>query len=158
MPDSFKRYRFSVPIEDKSVTQWISAQANLSHSIRELIKTAIRCNGYSDVSCYPVQQLMVGGAGMPIEYALMAQAQGGAGIVPQSVVPSAPQPSGPVASPFPTPSAAPAQASGAPTPNPFPSQSAAVPPAAYPPQPTVSVPASVAQTEEQVFVDPSTFL
>ena len=58
--DAFKRYRFSVPNADTSVVSWIAAQSNLSWSIRELIKTAIRCSGFTDVSCYPVTQIPIG--------------------------------------------------------------------------------------------------
>lgn len=84
LPENFKRYRFSVPNADTSVTQWIEAQSNLSYSIRELIKTAIRCNGFTDVSCYPVRQIVpLQAGGLPIEYALLSQANGGQVGVPQ---------------------------------------------------------------------------
>ena len=46
MPDNrFIRYRFSVPKADKAVTQWAEAQANLSMSLRTLIRESIRQHG-----------------------------------------------------------------------------------------------------------------
>ncbi len=51
-----KRYRFSVPNADESVNQWIDAQGNLSHSLRELIKDYIRKYGITDATCMPVEQ------------------------------------------------------------------------------------------------------
>lgn len=52
--DSFKRYRFSVPKADVSVTEWINAQANLSFSLRQLIKEHIVQHGVVDVTCMAV--------------------------------------------------------------------------------------------------------
>lgn len=105
MPESFKRYRFSVPNADESVTQWIEAQSNLSHSIRELIKMAIRCNGYSDVSCYPVRQVVTGG--YPLEYLMLLQSQGWAAPPQAGAAPGAgtPETSGPLYPPAGTPAA-----------------------------------------------------
>lgn len=53
---SFRRLRFSVPNADVSVIEWIDAQANLSASIRELIKDSIRRNGIMDATCMRVEQ------------------------------------------------------------------------------------------------------
>lgn len=105
MPESFKRYRFSVPNADESVTQWIEAQSNLSHSIRELIKMAIRCNGYSDVSCYPVRQVVTGG--YPLEYLMLLQSQGWAAPPQAGAAPGAgtPETPGPLYPPAGTPAA-----------------------------------------------------
>lgn len=50
------RYRFSVPDEDVSVTEWIKNQNSLSSSVRMLIRDAIRKNGTKDVTCLPVEQ------------------------------------------------------------------------------------------------------
>lgn len=55
MPDNrFIRYRFSVPKADKAVTQWAEAQANLSMSLRTLIRESIRQHGVIDATCMPV--------------------------------------------------------------------------------------------------------
>lgn len=156
MPESFKRYRFSVPNADESVTQWIEAQSNLSHSIRELIKMAIRCNGYSDVSCYPVRQVVTGG--YPLEYLMLLQSQGWAappqaGAAPGTGTPETPGPLYPpagtpaagqvppgypagfapgfvpaVPGPGPAPQAAPVSRSQAPAPQPAPPQQTFVSP------------------------------
>ncbi len=52
-----KRFRLTVPAEDVSVLRWIEAQQNQSYSIRQLIRDAIRRNGYADVTCSEVEQL-----------------------------------------------------------------------------------------------------
>lgn len=46
-----KRYRFTVPVEDICVTNWLCSQLNISNSIRNLIREDIRQNGYTDVTC-----------------------------------------------------------------------------------------------------------
>lgn len=166
VPDNFKRYRFSVPNADMSVIQWIAAQSNLSFSIRELIKTAIRCNGFSDVSCYPVRQILMEvpmhqippGTGYPMEYALLAQGQGfaqaqqaiqppvsqsaqmaapAAGTISQSPSANPVGPSYPQPAPQPAPVSSPAPQSAQPAAAPPLPQSA--PAAAPPPQPAPPV-------------------
>lgn len=53
---SFERFRFSVPKADVSVLTWITSQANLSQSIRTLIRNRIAECGMSDVTCDTVVQ------------------------------------------------------------------------------------------------------
>lgn len=53
---SFDRFRFSVPKADVSVLSWIESQANLSSSIRTLIRNRIAEHGMSDVTCDTVVQ------------------------------------------------------------------------------------------------------
>ena len=163
VPENFKRYRFSVPNADISVTQWIEAQSNLSYSIRELIKTAIRCNGFTDVSCYPVRQIVqMQAGGMPMEYALISQANGGPVGVPGAMpqVPSgsqAPQP--PTAQPQVSPQTAypanPPQAAPTPFAAQFPVQPQQAAPAAVPAEPQ---PAPAPQAPKQEFFDPAAIL
>ena len=50
------RYRISVPKEDISIQQWMDCQANISHSIRTIIRAYIQENGYTDATCQPVKQ------------------------------------------------------------------------------------------------------
>ena len=57
------RFRFSVPVEDVSVREWVEKQHNLSMSVRQLIKDYIEANGYTDATCQPVSQ--VRGPGRP---------------------------------------------------------------------------------------------
>lgn len=169
MPESFKRYRFSVPNADESVTKWIDAQSNLSHSIRELIKMAIRCNGYSDVSCYPVRQVVTGG--YPIEYLMLLQSQGwgapGAGqpggqapvqITPQASAPAPmPAPADPSGQGYPQ---TPAQAFPQSYPPGYPAGPApgfAPGFAAAPPQ-SPAAPAVPANPPQQTFVSPEELL
>lgn len=52
-----KRFRLTIPAADVSVLQWMKAQQNVSYSIRQLIRDAIRRNGYVDVTCSEVEQL-----------------------------------------------------------------------------------------------------
>lgn len=54
--DNFKRFRFSVPNADESVLEWINAQANLSYSLRYIIKESISKNGISDATCGRVEK------------------------------------------------------------------------------------------------------
>ena len=51
------RYRISVPKEDISITQWMECQANISHSIRTIIKSYIQEYGYTDATCQPVPMI-----------------------------------------------------------------------------------------------------
>lgn len=51
-----KRYRLTVPNQDKSVQDWIAEQLNISVSIRQLIREDIQKNGYTDVTCRQVEQ------------------------------------------------------------------------------------------------------
>lgn len=46
--NSPKRYRISVPLDDKSVIEWMSCQHSLSLSLRQLVKAAIEVNGMRD--------------------------------------------------------------------------------------------------------------
>lgn len=55
-PVDYRRLRFSVPVEDVSVLEWIAYQANMSASIRALIKDEIRRNGITDATCGAVEQ------------------------------------------------------------------------------------------------------
>lgn len=52
-----KRFRLTIPAADVSVLQWMEAQQNVSYSIRQLIRDAIRRNGYTDITCSEVEQL-----------------------------------------------------------------------------------------------------
>lgn len=54
--ESFKRYRFSVPKADASVNEWIEKQANLSYSLRALIRNRIMEHGMTDPTCDNVTQ------------------------------------------------------------------------------------------------------
>lgn len=51
-----KRYRLTVPDADVSTQQWLASQINFSNSIRALIREDIMKNGFTDVSCRPVEQ------------------------------------------------------------------------------------------------------
>ena len=46
-----QRFRISVPETDKEVLAWIDAQANLSFSLRLLMREAMRLSGEQDISC-----------------------------------------------------------------------------------------------------------
>lgn len=50
-PDNLKRYRFSVPKNDDPVIHWLSVQANVSYSLRTLIRDSISRQGYVDITC-----------------------------------------------------------------------------------------------------------
>lgn len=55
MPDNkFVRFRFSVPKADQDVLAWAEEQANLSISLRTLIRDSIRTHGIVDATCLPV--------------------------------------------------------------------------------------------------------
>lgn len=55
MPENkFVRFRFSVPRMDQDVLAWAKAQANLSISLRSLIRDSIRTHGVVDATCLPV--------------------------------------------------------------------------------------------------------
>lgn len=55
MPENkFVRFRFSVPRMDQDVLAWAQAQANLSISLRALIRDSIRTHGVVDATCLPV--------------------------------------------------------------------------------------------------------
>lgn len=49
--DNLKRYRFSVPKNDDPVIHWLSVQANVSYSLRTLIRDSIARQGYVDITC-----------------------------------------------------------------------------------------------------------
>lgn len=69
--DSFNRYRYSVPKADTSVNDWISAQSNLSISLRMLIGDAIERDGYIDITCKRKEQLPKRGRPSKIEEDLL---------------------------------------------------------------------------------------
>lgn len=94
--ESFKRYRFSVPNADESVTEWIEAQSNLSFSIRVLIRDFIRVHGKVDATCAPVEQR--GKVGRPSKEDIAAReaAKASAEYAPEPVV--LPQPGYPMQS------------------------------------------------------------
>lgn len=52
--DPTLRFRFSSPSSDKIVNGWVSAQRNLSSSLRIVIKEYVARHGFSDVTCLPV--------------------------------------------------------------------------------------------------------
>lgn len=56
MTQNAKRYRFQVPAADESVQEWLSAQINISNSLRQLIREDIQKNGFTDVTCRAVEQ------------------------------------------------------------------------------------------------------
>ena len=45
------RHRFTVPIADTKVNEWIKSQSNLGFSLRVLIKAFVREYGYQDATC-----------------------------------------------------------------------------------------------------------
>lgn len=47
------RVRFSCPVTDKQVFDWIQGQSNLSASIRHIIKQYVAEHGYGDATCEP---------------------------------------------------------------------------------------------------------
>ena len=49
-----KRYRLTVPVEDRDVIAWLAAQANASWSMRLLIRKQIKSEGITDATCGPV--------------------------------------------------------------------------------------------------------
>ena len=129
MPDKFKRFRFSVPFADESVHEWIEKQSNLSNSLRQLIRDAIRREGMVDITCSPVVQR---GSNRPerIEYPMAQPVDAQPVPVAVPVVPA--QPAVPVTPVQTAPVyTAPAQpVASAPAPVPEPVQSAPVTPVA----------------------------
>ena len=109
------RYRFSVPEDDKSVTEWIGKQNSLSTSIRQLIKDAIRKYGQQDITCLPVEQYEKRGRPSNAELAERAQAQperptkklAAKQETPQTVAPAQPVPVAQAPDPAPQPVAPP---------------------------------------------------
>lgn len=51
-----KRYRFTVPLADESVLEWCENQANLSFSLRTLVREYIAKHGMTDATCGEVVQ------------------------------------------------------------------------------------------------------
>lgn len=51
-----KRYRFTVPLADESVLEWCENQANLSFSLRMLVREYIAKHGMTDATCGEVIQ------------------------------------------------------------------------------------------------------
>lgn len=49
--DKNVRHRFTVPVADTKVNQWIESQSNLGFSLRVLIKAYVRNYGYQDATC-----------------------------------------------------------------------------------------------------------
>lgn len=49
--DKNVRHRFTVPVADVKVNQWIESQSNLGFSLRVLIKAFVRNYGYQDATC-----------------------------------------------------------------------------------------------------------
>lgn len=45
------RHRFTVPVADTQVEQWIESQANLNFSLRVLIRNFVREYGFQDATC-----------------------------------------------------------------------------------------------------------
>lgn len=62
-----RRYRMSVPEEDVAVIQWVEAQANLSFSLRSIIKDYISNYGISDATCMFLGTKGGRGPGRPTE-------------------------------------------------------------------------------------------
>lgn len=54
MANPTKRYRLTVPEEDKTVQKFLDCQGNYSISIRMLIRNYISKHGYTDVTCLDV--------------------------------------------------------------------------------------------------------
>lgn len=72
-----KRYRFSVPEGDKSVHNWIASQANLSFSLRTLIKNCISQMGYVDVTCGKPMEKASGRPNKTIQESVFEKADSG---------------------------------------------------------------------------------
>lgn len=49
--DKNVRHRFTVPVADKTVNQWIESQSNLGFSLRVLIRAFVRDYGNQDATC-----------------------------------------------------------------------------------------------------------
>ncbi|MGW3973872.1 hypothetical protein ACWEFD_31855 [Streptomyces ardesiacus] len=52
-----RKVRWTVPAADTSVIEWLNEQADISQSIRLLIRESIQRDGYVDVFYKPVEQL-----------------------------------------------------------------------------------------------------
>ncbi|MDX3020054.1 hypothetical protein [Streptomyces acidiscabies] len=52
-----RKVRWTVPAADSSVIEWLKVQADISQSIRLLIRESIQRDGYADVYYKPVEQL-----------------------------------------------------------------------------------------------------
>lgn len=55
--ETTERHRISVPLGDTAVLDWIHNQANLSYSLRLVIREYISRHGYGDVTCLDVSQM-----------------------------------------------------------------------------------------------------
>lgn len=51
------RHRLSVPHSDLTVREWMAKQANVSSSIRQLIRMYVEQYGMTDPTCIPVMQV-----------------------------------------------------------------------------------------------------
>ncbi|MFG3403711.1 hypothetical protein [Streptomyces sp. NPDC048142] len=56
-PGEPRKVRWTVPAADTSVIEWLNEQADISQSIRLLIRESIQRDGYIDVFYKPVDQL-----------------------------------------------------------------------------------------------------
>ncbi|MGW0868867.1 hypothetical protein ACWD3Z_00080 [Streptomyces sp. NPDC002740] len=56
-PGEPRKVRWTVPAADTSVIEWLNEQADISQSMRQLIRESIQRDGYSDVFYKPVEQL-----------------------------------------------------------------------------------------------------
>ncbi|MYR58909.1 hypothetical protein GTY54_22585 [Streptomyces sp. SID625] len=56
-PGEPRKVRWTVPAADTSVIEWLNEQADISQSIRLLIRESIQRDGYIDVYYKPVEQL-----------------------------------------------------------------------------------------------------
>ncbi|MFD9868504.1 hypothetical protein ACFXI8_27050 [Streptomyces niveus] len=52
-----RKLRWTVPAADTSVIEWLNGQADISQSLRLLIRESIQRDGYIDVYYKPVEQL-----------------------------------------------------------------------------------------------------
>lgn len=56
-PGEPRKVRWTVPAADTSVIEWLNEQADISQSLRQLIRESIQRDGYIDVFYKPVEQL-----------------------------------------------------------------------------------------------------
>ncbi|MCX4405884.1 MULTISPECIES: hypothetical protein [unclassified Streptomyces] len=56
-PGEPRKVRWTVPAADTSVIEWLNVQADISQSLRQLIRESIQRDGYVDVYYKPVEQL-----------------------------------------------------------------------------------------------------
>lgn len=56
-PGEPRKVRWTVPAADTSVIEWLNVQADISQSLRLLIRESIQRDGYIDVFYKPVDQL-----------------------------------------------------------------------------------------------------